>query len=159
MTQTPSTGTQLLERILIQLEYQSVELIGINARLDNLHEAISVSHSSNGSTPEDTDNLVEFDATEIVTTFDDSDTRKLFRIKGGQFSTYGLRVWDEVLQQFGYDPEDLEPGSTPFTERVVAEQILDGTSSYGKQVVVQGPGKVLSAPYRAVLLCTYNITK
>ena len=92
MTQTPSTGTQLLERILFQLEYQSAELIGINARLDNLHEAISVGHSSNGSPPADTDNLVEFDATEIVTTFDDSGTRKLFHVKGGQFSTYSLRV-------------------------------------------------------------------
>ena len=70
--------------------------------------------------------LVEFDATEIVTTLDDSGTRKLFRIKGGQFSTYGLRVWDEVLQQFGYDPEDLEPGSTPFTERVVARVGVTG---------------------------------
>ena len=126
MTQTPSTGTQLLERILIQLEYQSAELIGINARLDNLHEAISVGHSSNGSTPEDTDNLVEFDATEIVTTFDDSGTRKLFRIKGGQFSTYGLRIWDEVLQQFGYDPDDLAPGSTPFTERVLPDRFCMG---------------------------------
>ena len=92
MTQPPSTGTQLLERILFQLEYQSAELIGINARLDNLHEAINVGHSSNGSPPADTDNLVEFDATEIVTTFDDSGTRKLFHVKGGQFSTYSLRV-------------------------------------------------------------------
>jgi len=123
MTQTPSTGAQLLERILIQLEYQSAELIGINAGLDTMNENLSVG-SSNGTSDDGT--LVEFDAAEIVTTFDDSGTRKLFRIKGGQFSTYGLRVWDEVLQQFGYDPEDLEPGSTPFTERVVARVGVTG---------------------------------
>ena len=124
MTQTPSTGTQLLERILIQLEYQSAELIGINSRLDTMNLSVG---SSNGTSENGHDGtLVEFDATEIVTTFDDSGARKLFRIKGGQFSTYGLRVWDEVLQQFGYDPEDLEPGSTPFTERVVARVGVTG---------------------------------
>ena len=124
MTQTPSTGTQLLERILIQLEYQSAELIGINSRLDTMNLSVG---SSNGTSENGHDGtLVEFDATEIVTTFDDSGTRKLFRIKGGQFSTYGLRIWDEVLQKFGYDPEDLEPGSTPFTERVVARVGVTG---------------------------------
>ena len=124
MTQTPSTGTLLLERILIQLEYQSAELIGINSRLDTMNLSVG---SSNGTSENGHDGtLVEFDATEIVTTFDDSGTRKLFRIKGGQFSTYALRVWDEVLQQFGYDPKDLEPGSTPFTERVVARVGVTG---------------------------------
>ena len=83
MTQTPSTGAQLLERILIQLEYQSAELIGINAGLDTMNENLSVG-SSNGTSDDGT--LVEFDAAEIVTTFDDSGTRKLFRIKGGQLN-------------------------------------------------------------------------
>ena len=116
-----TSGVQILEKILIQLEHQTDELDTICTRLDTMNLSVG---SSNGVS--DDGNLVEFDATEIVTTFDDSGTRKLFRIKGGQFSTYGLRVWDEVLQQFGYDPKDLEPGSTPFTERVVARVGVTG---------------------------------
>ena len=142
-----TSGVQILEKILIQLEHQTDELDTICTRLDTMKDIFNADKSSSNGTPGnginsrlDTMNLsvgssngvsedgklVEFDATEIVTTLDDSGTRKLFRIKGGQFSTYGLRVWDEVLQQFGYDPEDLEPGSTPFTERVVARVGVTG---------------------------------
>ena len=125
-----TSGVQILEKILIQLEHQTDELDTICTRLDTMKDIFNADKSSSNGTSgngmpvsKDQDgNLVEFDATEIVTTFDDSGTRKLFRIKGGQFSTYGLRVWDEVLQKFGYDPKDLEPGSTPFTERVLPDR-------------------------------------
>jgi len=127
MTQTTQpTGTQLLEKILVQLEHQTDELDTICARLDTRNSTLgnvpSNGTSANGiPVNQDQDGkLVEFDATEIVTTFDDSGTRKLFRIKGGPYATYGIRIWDEVLELFGYDPKDLEPGSTPFTEKVVA---------------------------------------
>jgi|GEM_PF-3223095 hypothetical protein len=129
MTQTtPPTGTQLLEKILVQLEHQTDELDTICTRLDTMNDIFNADKSSSNGTSgngmpvsKDQDgNLVEFDATEIVTTFDDSGTRKLFRIKGGQYANYGIRIWDEVLELFGYDPKDLEPGSTPFTEKVVA---------------------------------------
>ena len=129
-----TSGVQILEKILIQLEHQTDELDTICTRLDTMKDIFNADKSSGNGTSgnpmpvskNQDGKLVEFDATEIVTTFDDSGTRKLFRIKGGQFSTYGLRVWDEVLQQFGYDPEDLEPGSTPFTERVVARVGVTG---------------------------------
>jgi len=127
MTQTTQpTGTQLLEKILVQLEHQTDELDTICARLDTRNSTLgnvpSNGTSANGiPVNQDQDGkLVEFDATEIVTTFDDSGTRKLFRIKGGPYANYGIRIWDEVLELFGYDPKDLEPGSTPFTEKVVA---------------------------------------
>ena len=141
-TQTPATGTQLLEKILIQLEHQTDELDGIATRLDNLHEAICIGGASgngsiptNGSSPDNNDNLVEFDASEIITTMDDSGAKKLFRIKGGQFSTYGLRVWPEILETFGYDPEEMDLGSTPFTERVVAR-----VGDKGKKVIALAGG-------------------
>ena len=66
MTQTPSTGTQLLERILIQLEYQSAELIGINSRLDTMNENLSVCSSSNG-TSENGQEVFVFEMQEVNT--------------------------------------------------------------------------------------------
>ena len=146
MTQTTQpTGTQLLEKILVQLEHQTDELDTICARLDTMNSTLSVGHvPSNGTSAngipvnQDQDGkLVEFDATEIVTTLDDSGTRKLFRIKGGQYATYGIRIWDEVLEQFGYDPNDLQPGSTPFTERIIARV---GVSGKQKVIGLAGGG-------------------
>ena len=144
MTQTtPPTGTQLLEKILVQLEHQTDELDTICARLDTMNSTLGNvprnGTSANGiPVNQDQDGkLVEFDATDIVTTFDDSGTRKLFRIKGGPYATYGIRVWDEVLEQFGYDPNDLQPGSTPFTERIVARL---GVSGKQKVIGLAGGG-------------------
>jgi hypothetical protein len=95
-----TSGVQILEKILIQLEHQTDELDTICTRLDTMNDIFNADKSSSNGTSgngmpvsKDQDgNLVEFDATEIVTTFDDSGTRKLFHVKGGQFSTYSLRV-------------------------------------------------------------------
>ncbi len=126
-----ATGTQLLSDILEKISLQADLLDGIGARLDNLIEAVrSGDGHANGHNGGES-KIVEFDAAEIVTTLDDSGERKMFRIKGGTFTTYGLRVWPEVIESFGLDPEELPLGWTPFTERVRA------------QVGVQGKQKVI----------------
>ena len=132
---TKVTGTQLLEQILEQISLQTDSLDGICARLDNLIEAVgSGDNQTNGQSEsnggQSNGNVIEFDASEIVTTVDDSGERKLFRIKGGQYTTYGLRVWPEVIESFGLDPEELPLGFTPFARRVRA-QITDR----GKKVI------------------------
>jgi len=123
-----TSGVQILQEILVQLKHQTDELDTICARLDTMNSTLSMGSASNNGTSDNGQEgqLVAFDATEIVTTFDDSGTRKLFRVKGGQYSTYGLRIWPEVLEQSGYKPEELEPGSTPFTARVVARVGVQG---------------------------------
>jgi hypothetical protein len=121
MTQTiQKPGTQLLEKILEQLEHQTDSMDALCARLDNVKQS-PASHATNGN-----GQIVEFDAEEIVTILDDSGTRKLFRIKGGQFSTYGLRVWPEVLETLGFEPELMELGSTPLHLRVAARVGIQG---------------------------------
>ena len=137
---TKATGTQLLEQILEQISLQTDSLDGISARLDRMIDAVKSddnqsngqSESHNGGQSNGNGNIIEFDATEIVTTVDDSGERKLFRIKGGTYTTYGLRVWPEVIESFGLDPEELPLGWTPFTMRVRA------------QVGIQGKQKVIS---------------
>ena len=130
-TQSPekSSGTQLLEQVSIHTD----QLDGINSRLDRLIEAIAPMNGTSklngvgapaGNGPNES--LIEFDAEEIVTTLDDSGQRKLFRIKGGSFRTYGLRVWPEVLETLGFEPELMDLGSTPFHLRVAARVGIQG---------------------------------
>ena len=130
MTQSTqqTNGTQLLEQLLDQISLQNDLLDGVCARLDTLIEAVrsgdsksnGQTESINGGQSNGNGNIIEFDATEIVTTLDDSGERKLFRIKGGHYTTYGLRVWPEVLPELGLDPDELPLGWTPYTGRVRA---------------------------------------
>ena len=139
MTQsTQSTATQLLEQILASLQTDGLD--HLCGRIDRLIDMLGNNPTGNGHAQaseksqekvSQASQLIEFDASEIITTLDDSGTRKLFRIKGGQFSTYGLRVWPEIIESFDLDPEELQLGSTPFTKRVKA---LVGMS--GKQKVI-----------------------
>ena len=46
--------------------------------------------------------------------------KKVYRIWGQPFMTYGVRVWPEVLPRLGLS-EDLDMGQHEFTERVSAE--------------------------------------
>ena len=128
VTGTQPTGTQLLEKILEQLEHQTVSMDALCTRLDSLHQAVN--GASNGSPDGHEDKLVEFDATEIVTTLDDSGTRKLFRIKGGMYSAYGIRIWPESLPELGIDPGTLTFGINPISMKVRA-RITDR----GKKVI------------------------
>jgi hypothetical protein len=124
MTQTVQTpGTQLLEKILEQLEHQTDSMDALCARLEKVNQS-PASHTTNGNGQEG--QIIEFDAEEIVTILDDSGSRKLFRIKGAQFSTYGLRVWPEVLETLGFEPELMELGSTPLHLRVAARVGIQG---------------------------------
>ena len=130
MTQTmQSPGTQLLEKILEQLEHQTDSMDALCSRLDRM-TPVPEKGAGNTATPTNGNggesHVIEFDAEEIVTTLDDSGTRKLFRIKGGQFSTYGLRVWPEVLENLGFEPELMDLGSTPFHLRVAARVGIQG---------------------------------
>jgi hypothetical protein len=124
MTQTvQKPGTQLLEKILEQLEHQTDSMDALCARLEGGSQS-PASHTTNGNGQKES--VIEFDAEEILTTLDNSGNRKLFRIKGGQFSTYGLRVWPEVLETLGFEPELMELGSTPLHLRVAARVGIQG---------------------------------
>ena len=154
MTQTLHTpAIQLLERILMQLERQTGSVDALCARMDSLKSAPAHNgsddsdangHSDHGNptapavrAPVTGEHVIEFDAEEIVATLDDTGTRKLFRIKGGPYSTYGLRVWPEVLETLGFEPELLDLGATPCHLRVAARVGIQG-----KQKVIGSAGGV-----------------
>lgn len=44
----------------------------------------------------------------------------MYKIKGGQYTKFGVRVWPEVLPKLGVDPAALKPGPNPFNKPVLA---------------------------------------
>lgn len=48
------------------------------------------------------------------------DGKPVYKIKGGQFTKFGVRVWPEALPLLGIDAEKLKPGPNVFSAAVIA---------------------------------------
>ena len=51
---------------------------------------------------------LSFEAEELVPSMDKG--RRFFKIKGGRFMQYGVRIWPEVLAEAGIDSEKIDMG-------------------------------------------------
>ena len=91
--------------------------------------------TTNGNGEAANDSYKDFDA-EAITMGQDDNGRVVYKVKGGQYGKFGVRVWPEVLPLLGVDIDGLTPGPNAFTGRVRA--LLDETGS-AKKVV--GPAK------------------
>jgi hypothetical protein len=74
---------------------------------------------------------VTVDASILLMSYDDNG-QPVYKVKGGQYMKFGIRVWPEVLPSLGVDPAKLKPGPNPVTLRV---RVLMGE---------HGPRKVIS---------------
>jgi hypothetical protein len=74
---------------------------------------------------------VIMDASVLLMSYDDTG-QPVYKIKGGQYMKFGIRVWPEVLPALGVDPSSLKPGPNPINLRV---RVLMGE---------HGPRKVIS---------------
>jgi len=77
------------------------------------------------SKPESSGQYTEFDATQIVKTFDD-DGRLFIKIKGGRFQKHGVPVYEEDFDSIPVDLEAMRPGTHDFRHRVRAVLKEDG---------------------------------
>lgn len=68
---------------------------------------------------------IDFMASTIVVTTNDEGERR-YKIKGDQYSLYGVYVWPEVLPNIGINDADLDLGENEFTAMVRA--ILNGNN-------------------------------
>jgi len=67
-------------------------------------------------------NYTDFDA-EAITVSTDDDGRPCYKVRGGKYGKFGVRVWPEVLPMLGVEVADLKPGPNQFNARVRA--VLD----------------------------------
>lgn len=48
-------------------------------------------------------------------TLDYMDGKPVYKMRGGQYTKFGVRVWPEVLPALGIDAATLKPGTNPIT--------------------------------------------
>ena len=128
MTPTATTNTDRitateLRDLFAQLTAQIAALAADVADLDvalNLRAAAAApAPVATAPAPAAPGDYVDFAAESLVLNYND-DGGPAYKIKGGRFSKFGVRVWPEVLPDLAVQPEALHPGTNPFTARVRA---------------------------------------
>lgn len=139
---TPAAQSlELLERIAAGIEQQNAKLAALTEAVTHLIEISDASAQSSAdaaemlakfgdawSRPQPVTGIaavapagatVAFMAEVIVLGYDDKGA-PTYRIKGGQYSKWGVIAYPEVMGLLGVDPATLKPGPNPFAKVVVA---------------------------------------
>jgi hypothetical protein len=117
---TDKTGTSKMSAAELRLALQALteRLDQIEASLASLREGLTAAaNQPAGSQP--AGETVIFDASVLLMSYDDNG-QLVYKIKGGQYMKFGVRVWPEVLPALGVDPAKLKPGPNPVSFRVRA---------------------------------------
>ena len=102
----------------------------IEASLAAVREGLTAA-ASQPSANQPAGETVTVDASILLMSYDDNG-QPVYKVKGGQYMKFGIRVWPEVLPTLGVDPATLKPGPNPINLRV---RVLMGE---------HGPRKVIS---------------
>jgi hypothetical protein len=65
-----------------------------------------------------TGNYEQFPATSIE--YGIMDGKPVYKIRGGRWEKFGVRIWPEAMQAMGIVADQLKPGNNPLTGNVVA---------------------------------------
>jgi hypothetical protein len=102
----------------------------IEASLAGLREGLTAA-ASQPVVSQPAGETVTIDASILLMSYDDNG-QPVYKVKGGQYMKFGIRVWPELLPTLGVDPAALKPGPNPINLRV---RVLMGE---------HGPRKVIS---------------
>jgi hypothetical protein len=102
----------------------------IEASLAAVREGLTAAASQPAASPAAGETMT-MEATILLMSYDDNG-QPVYKVKGGQYMKFGVRVWPEVLPALGVDPATLKPGPNPINLRV---RVLMGE---------HGPRKVVS---------------
>ncbi len=112
------------------LQVLTERLDQIEASLAAVREGLTAAASQPASNQPAGESVI-MDATILLMSYDDNG-QPVYKVKGGQYMKFGVRVWPEVLPALGVDPASLKPGPNPVNLRV---RVLMGE---------HGPRKVVS---------------
>ncbi len=73
--------------------------------------------ASQPAAPAPTGETITLDANALIMSFDDTG-HAIYKVKGGQYQKFGVRVWPEILPALGVDPDTLNPGPNPVNLKV-----------------------------------------
>jgi hypothetical protein len=96
----------------------------LNERLDQLEADIAalregLATAANQIADKPAGETIVFETTSLILSYDDSG-QPVYKVKGGQYQKFGVRVWPEVLPLLKVEPGTLKPGPNPLKLRVVA---------------------------------------
>ena len=126
---TPAAQSlELLERIAAGIEQQNAKLAALTDAVTHLLEvsgeaaAVRQAHRpfpEPAEGPAPVGNTVVFMA-ETLTYGIAEDGKPIYKIKGGQYTKFGVRVWPEALPLLGVNADALKPGPNAFSGAVLA---------------------------------------
>jgi hypothetical protein len=131
-TGTNNTGAGKITAAELRLALQSLteRLDQIEASLAAVREGLSAAASQPISS-QPAGEIIIVDASVLLMSYDDNG-QPIYKVKGGQYMKFGIRVWPEVLPVLGIQTTSLKPGPNPINLRV---RVLMGE---------HGPRKVVS---------------
>jgi len=103
-------------RGMFQSVYERLDLIETD--LTTLRDGLTAAANQPTATPAP-GNTIIFDASILLVGTDDNGA-PTYKLKGGQYMKFGVRVWPETLPALGIDPAALKPGPNPLNLRVRA---------------------------------------
>ena len=114
----------------------------VNSRLRTIEDQLEAMQAGlqQASAPGIAGSTSVFVADELV--LDYMDGKAVYKLRGNEYSKFGVRVWPEVLPQLGIDVDQLKPGSTriePVKVQVRLKEIKDDETGQ----VHQAPQKVI----------------
>jgi hypothetical protein len=112
------------------LQVLTERLDQIEANLSAMREGLTAAAGQTGNNQAAGETVI-VEASILLMSYDDNG-QPVYKIKGGQYMKFGIRVWPEVLPALGVDPATLKPGPNPVALRV---RVLMGE---------HGPRKVIS---------------
>jgi hypothetical protein len=129
-TDKPGAGRMTAVELRTALQALTERLDQIESSLAVLREGLTAA-ASQPAASQPAGEAVIFDATILLMSYDDNG-QPVYKVKGGQYMKFGVRIWPEVLPALGVDPATLKPGPNPINLRV---RVLMGE---------HGPRKVIS---------------
>jgi hypothetical protein len=123
-------GKMTAEELRSALQALTERLDQIEASLAALREGLTAA-AGQPVPSQPAGETVIMEATILLMSYDDNG-QPVYKVKGGQYMKFGVRVWPEVLPALGVDPATLKPGPNPINLRV---RVLMGE---------HGPRKVIS---------------
>ena len=98
----------------------------LNERLDmletelaSMREGLNAAASQPQASAAGAGNTIDFMASILLVGMDDNG-QPTYKMKGGQYMKFGVRVWPEILPELGIDPGSLKPGPNPVNLHVLA---------------------------------------
>lgn len=138
---TPAAQSlELLQRIADAIEHQNNLMVSLTESIDHMIEISGASADASASAAE---MLAKFSEAwskpqaavaaptaqagptvvfmaEVLSYGIAEDGKPVYKIKGGQYQKFGVRVWPEALPLLGVDAATLKPGPNAFSKAVVA---------------------------------------